>query len=83
VPTTEDIDSASVDDCLAKLSDGVGLLTAKGIDEALIRRQMLLTPSCGAGSISEPQAHRVFELLAEVKRALSAKGAPKAPEGKS
>ncbi len=69
VPTTEDIDSATVDDCLGKLNAGVALLTTKGIDQALIREQMLFTPSCGAGSVSEPQTQRVFELLREVKAA--------------
>ena len=71
VPTTEDIASAGVEDCLARLQQGVKLLTEKGIDEGLIRRQMVLTPACGAGSISEAQARRVFTLLGEVKRAAS------------
>ena len=72
VPTTEDIDSATVEDCLGRLNAGVALLAGKGIEEGLIRAQMLFTPSCGAGSVSEPQTERVFELLAEVKEAVSA-----------
>jgi len=72
VPTTEDIDAASLEECLARLQAGAALLIAKGIDEALVREQMLFTPSCGAGSISETQTQRVFELLAEVKQAASA-----------
>lgn len=71
VPTTEEIDSATVEECLARLQQGVKLLAEKGIDEGLIRRRMLFTPACGAGSISEEQARRAFALLEEVKRAAS------------
>ncbi len=73
VPTTDDIDSATLADCLARLEEGVVLLTEKGIDEGLVRNQMLFTPSCGAGSVSELQAQRVFGLLSEVKRAVAAR----------
>ncbi len=69
VPTTEDIDSATLEDCLARLEGGVALLTTKGIDQALVREQALFTPSCGAGSVSEPQTERVFELLRDLKAA--------------
>ena len=70
VPTRDDVDSATVKDCLARLGAGEELLARKGISETLIRKQRLFAPSCGTGPISEVQATRVFNLLKEVRDAV-------------
>jgi hypothetical protein len=48
----------------------VGHLTSNGVGEDLIRRQCLLTPSCGTGSLTVELAERVFDALSEVSRRL-------------
>ncbi len=45
-------------------------LTAAGLTPEKIARQSLVTPSCGAGSLSKAAALRVLELLQEVTDSL-------------
>jgi 2-polyprenyl-3-methyl-5-hydroxy-6-metoxy-1,4-benzoquinol methylase len=49
-------------------------LVAKGIDKKLIHKQSMLTPSCGTGSLSEPLAERVFDILSKTSAALKERG---------
>jgi|WetSurMetagenome_2_1015567.scaffolds.fasta_scaffold00046_4 hypothetical protein len=74
VPTSEKIASETVESLVAKYDGAVAGLAAKGVDTALIRRQSLLTPSCGTGSLTEAQAERVFELLAGLSETLKKRG---------
>ncbi|MDJ0857176.1 MAG: hypothetical protein QNI85_06235 [Desulfobacterales bacterium] len=49
------------------------LLTAAGqagLDTDALRRQSLITPSCGTGSLSVPHAQKVLDLTREVSRAV-------------
>ncbi len=48
-------------------------LTAKNIDKNLIINQSALTPSCGAGSLSEKLAKKAMELTIELSKELSKK----------
>lgn len=64
VPTTAD-DLAAADEA-AVIAAGervIEALSAKGVDPAAIRRQSILTPSCGCGTLSLEDAGRVFRLL--------------------
>jgi hypothetical protein len=45
-------------------------LIAAGLTLEKIARQSLVTPSCGAGSLSKAAALRVLELLSHVSQAL-------------
>lgn len=67
VPTTDEIDSVDARGLWKKLEEGMSLLTAKGIAESDLRRQCLLTPSCGAGGLRPEQCEKVFNLLFELK----------------
>lgn len=66
----EDLDVASLPALLERFRQAVRLLSRKGIDEDLIMRRALITPSCGLRSLSEPQAERALELCAAMSRAL-------------
>ncbi len=70
VPTTADIARAEVDTLAASLRQSFAGLTEKGISPSLLWERAALTPSCGAGSMSEAQAVRVFRLLRRVRAAL-------------
>ncbi len=70
VPTTDEIDVANVKTIWSKLDEGMRLLIKKGFAEAGLRRQCLLTPSCGAGSLRQDQCKKVFDLLAQTRERL-------------
>jgi len=63
VPTTEAIDDADERAVLERLRRGIERLAAIGVDRESALRQSLLTPSCGAGSLSVEQSEKVFRLL--------------------
>jgi methionine synthase II (cobalamin-independent) len=42
------------------------LFTAKGVSLELLRKQRLLTPSCGMGNLTEAEAQRVLQLLGQL-----------------
>lgn len=66
VPTTEAINKEDMDSLLRKLRSDMDDLS-KYIPETFIKRQMILTPSCGMGSRSAEEAHRVIQLLWRLK----------------
>ncbi|PKM79407.1 MAG: hypothetical protein CVU88_05975 [Firmicutes bacterium HGW-Firmicutes-13] len=45
-------------------------LYKKGVEEKLLRRQMIITPSCGTGLYPPELAQRVYELTAELSEAV-------------
>jgi len=72
VPTTEEAWGLSAVSLVRRLEDGVGRFAAAGVDEGLLRRQCLITPSCGMGSLEPPLAEHILDLLAEVSAGFSA-----------
>ncbi len=74
VPTSEKITVETAESLVAKYDKAVYGLTAKGIDRELIHNQSMVTPSCGTGSLAEPLAERVFEVLAQTSAALRVRG---------
>ena len=71
VPTLEPevLAQSTVDTLKQKLSTLMDHFSAKGISEDRLREQILLTPSCGMGTLSTGESERVLELLAEVAHA--------------
>lgn len=70
VPSSDEIDSQDKDSVLAAFQDALKLLTEKGIDEQLILGQALITPSCGAGTLTKDRALKILEITAEVSKEL-------------
>ena len=64
VPTNDEIGDATEQVIADKLDALVGEFAARGIDEARLRHQSILTPSCGCGSLAMDQTEKVFGLLA-------------------
>ena len=50
-----------------KIADTMQMFVTKGISENILRQQMVLTPSCGIGSLTEEGSHKVLHLLSEIK----------------
>ncbi|TKB27944.1 hypothetical protein FCL47_00155 [Desulfopila sp. IMCC35006] len=73
VPTTpEFIDIEEVDSLVEKWFEQSRRLQAIGIDEKVVYRQTLITPSCGTGTVSEQQARKVLALTKGVSEKIRA-----------
>ena len=70
VPTQEAAEYLEPDPLLRKIEDGIAALAKKGVDEALARENLLLSPSCGLGMLDEAKAAKVFSCLSEVSSIL-------------
>ncbi|MFO8008944.1 MAG: hypothetical protein R6V05_14545 [Candidatus Brocadiia bacterium] len=66
VPTTDAIRQEDADSLARRFEKALSELAGKGFEEDYLRRRSLLTPSCGAGAMSEEDARRVFRVLAEL-----------------
>ena len=60
----------TVESLLARLDAGVARLEAKGLARKLLMRRALITPSCGAGTLTPALAERVLGLLRELSARL-------------
>ncbi len=73
VPTApEYIDLETVDSLTAKWFEQSSRLQALGIDENIVYQQTLITPSCGTGAVSVPQAKKVLALTRGVSERIRA-----------
>ena len=63
VPTTPAIVEITVEDLERRQVQLIEHLAAQGVDESLIWRQTMLTPSCGMGTMSEREAELVMSKL--------------------
>ena len=55
---------------IAKFEKQASRLAKIGIDVDLVKKQSLITPSCGAGSLTEELAVRALQLTSEVSHIL-------------
>jgi len=68
VPTSDAVRRETADSLVQRLESCFETLEAKGIARELLLKRAMLTPACGAGTLSVEDAHRVFRLLGEVQR---------------
>ena len=66
------IEEASVGALLDRWQALMAAAQNAGLDPAILRRQSLITPSCGTGSLSVAHARKVLDLTREVSRAVRA-----------
>ena len=66
VPSSEAILQESPESLVRKLNERMNNLAGKGIGKDLIRERLLITPSCGTGSLALELAERIFNTLCEV-----------------
>jgi len=66
VPTTDAIKKLSLEELKKQLERGLLSLEGLGVPPGMIRRQILLTPSCGTGSMEIGSAMRVYSLLKDL-----------------
>lgn len=70
VPTSPQIKTETVENLYKLWEEEISILTSKGIEEELLREQLLLVPSCGTGMLSEEEALRVYNLTFELSQRL-------------
>jgi len=66
VPTTEAINSEDINSLKRRLLEQIETLS-KFIPERLLKSQLLLTPSCGMGSRTVEESHRIIQILWRIK----------------
>ncbi len=71
VPTLDLAGTASVEEMAQVWDDSLNTLASKGIDPSRIANQSMLTPSCGAGSLSVEAVRNVFDQLTELHHRLA------------
>lgn len=71
VPTSEAVRGETADTLAKRLADSFKPLVSKGFSGSLLEERCLLTPSCGAGSLSIDDTRRVFDLLYELREKLT------------
>jgi len=67
VPTSDAIRGVTLEGLCEQLERGLSSLEKLGIPRDRLRRQSLLTPSCGTGSLEIRDALKVFSLLKELR----------------
>jgi hypothetical protein len=67
VPTTDKIKDATLEELKGKLESGLTSLEKAGIPGDKLRKQSLITPSCGTGSLCIEDAMKAFSLLKDLR----------------
>jgi len=66
VPTQGFTDKETADLLVRSIKGGIASLTKKGLDRDLLLENLLLSPSCGLGTLDIEKSARIFKLLSEV-----------------
>jgi len=67
VPTTDAIKGVTFPDLKEQFERGLNSLEKAGVPADKLRNQMLITPSCGTGSLNTEDALKAFSLLKELR----------------
>lgn len=63
VPTQEFTGRETAELLLDKLKEGINALVKKGVDKDLLSENLLISPSCGLGSLDTERAEKIFRIL--------------------
>jgi len=67
-PHTEKIEEESAESLFEQLMQKIDKIVSKGVDEKRLLDQLLIAPSCGAGSLSPENAKRALTLTKDVSK---------------
>ncbi|RKY31358.1 MAG: methionine synthase [Candidatus Omnitrophota bacterium] len=70
VPTSEFSGKETPESLATKIKEGIIALGNKGLDEELIVENLLVSPSCGLGTLDSGKSEKIFKLLSEVSLSL-------------
>lgn len=66
VPTSHEARGTNAEALILRLEEGMKRFAAAGVDADLLRRQCLLTPSCGMGSLTPELSEEILGMLSKV-----------------
>jgi len=66
VPTQDCLATESSTSLVKKIAEGIDLLVKKGLDRDLLLNNLLITPSCGLGTLDTAKSEKIFELLFQI-----------------
>ncbi|MFH1678123.1 MAG: methionine synthase [Candidatus Omnitrophota bacterium] len=66
VPTESLNREINVSELARRLNEACNQLVSKGIEEEIIKKRLILTPSCGLGTLSHDKAETIFKCLSEL-----------------
>lgn len=66
IPTSGHICADSAEGLSERLKQGIDALAGKGVDRELLAERLLVSPSCGMGSLDEESTLEILELLSRV-----------------
>lgn len=72
-PTHDFSEGQTVEGLVEKLMSGVDTLVKKGLDRSLVLKQLLISPSCGLGSLTPSKAEAILKLLAQTSAVIREK----------
>ncbi len=72
VPTSEAIEKENALSLKERFFEGIARLARRGVNPELLSRQYLLTPSCGAGTLSVAECEKAYRITSELQKLLSA-----------
>ncbi len=70
VPNNEKVEKETAQDVVARIHDGLELLEKAGIDQALLRRSLIVTPACGCAGMTGAQTEKTYHILQKVEEIL-------------
>ena len=73
VPSSSQILAETVESVERRFWDGVQLITARGVSRELLLKDVLVTPSCGTGSLEAAEAERILQMTGAAAAALNDK----------
>ncbi|MBU4345707.1 MAG: methionine synthase [Candidatus Omnitrophica bacterium] len=73
VPTSEFSGQETPDSLRERLDEGINVLVKKGLDKEPLLNSLLLSPSCGLGSLDTQKSDKIFKLLSEVSFSIRGK----------
>ncbi len=71
VPTHEYDQKVTVGQLVSKIESGLATLEKKGLDRKQLVQRLLISPSCGLGTIDQDKTSSILKLLQETSQALS------------
>ncbi len=66
IPTNSTAVTENVTGLKQRLENNILELTKRGVDETLLRRQSMITPSCGLGTLDLETSRQIADLMEEL-----------------
>lgn len=66
VPTNPAAWEETAQSLILRLENNITELVKRGVDEALLRQQSMITPSCGTGTLEMGLSEHIYKLLSEI-----------------